>query len=258
MEILIGALVIAVFFTAVIALLRGERAWSGLTFFFLLFFLPLWALALWVPAVGPIWYGIAWLDLMVIATLLTVLLSATSSRSDYRNKLMSTREPANSDQHSTTMSRYSAAYWAFVILMIVAILFGTARSGFAAAGVTEIRQQQIEPAQPQTAVFVTTVKVAQGSGCWATLYDRNHFTGEQITVVDGVDLPEMNFDENQNWRGRVESIRVGPKAQLTLYGEPFWSDKDYVVKPGEQIAIMSNLPWDYVESLKLKCLPGGR
>lgn len=253
MELIIGALIIAVFFTALISLLQGEKAWAGLTFFFLLFFLPLWALALWVPAVGPVWYGIAWLDLMVFAVVLGLLLLSASPRGNYRNQLMETRNPSENDQHVTAMRRYSAAFWAFIALMIGAILFGSTRTGFAKADKLKAGSQQRQEQEVEPAVIVTTVAVARGTGCWATLYDKNHFQGDKITLFDGVDLPEMKFSDGENWRGRVESLQVGPKAELTLFGEPFWTDQDYIVKPGAQVAIMSNLPWDYVESLKLRC-----
>lgn len=93
----------------------------------------------------------------------------------------------------------------------------------------------------------TSFEDARATGCWATLFNLGDYQGEQITVYDGSDLPEMNI--------KVKSIMVGPKARLILYGRTFWKDRDYTIAPATRVRSVETLPWNSVRSLKLSCVP---
>lgn len=117
-----------------------------------------------------------------------------------------------------------------------------------------VKQNQ-EQGNEEPVIVVTTVATATATGCWATFFDENDYKGEQITLYDGIDLPEMKFADGTNWVGRVKSIQTGPNASLTLYGEELWVDKDFKVQPGSRIANFTKMPWNYVESVKMTCTP---
>lgn len=247
MEFVLGALVIAALFTLLIAFgYEGERTWPGLGLFFLILFLPIWALALWIPAVGPLWYGVAWLDYIAFALILTFFILAISPNK-YRNRhferdMTSMSSSDRNYGNEATLRSYSFAFWAFVVFMILAILMGSAAA----------QEEKADGERP--VVVISTFDTAQGTGCWATLYDRPGYEGREITLYDGVDLPEMEVGET-DWTGKVKSIITGPKARLILYGEEFWSDRDYTVLPSTRVRSMKTLPWNEVESLKLQCVP---
>lgn len=116
-----------------------------------------------------------------------------------------------------------------------------------------IASEKQEAGEP--VIVVTSYELSQGTGCYATLFQEPGFRGKQITVFDGVDIPEMKFSDGSNWTGKVKSIIVGPKARLILYGQTFWKDRDYTIAPSTRIQSIETYPWNDVESLQLKCVP---
>lgn len=129
MEVFMGVLFIALLFTAAVSFgFRGERQWGALAAFFIILFLPIWALAIWVPVVGPILYGIAWLDILFFALVFTFLIMAISPDRDKRSRNKDT-EISNYQVSgdTSTATKYGVAFWAFLVFIIFAIFLGSAR-----------------------------------------------------------------------------------------------------------------------------------
>lgn len=128
MEIFFGVLFIALIVTAIVSYgHRKERGFGALSMFFLLIFFPVWALALWIPAIGPVFYGIAWAEFIFFALVITFLILAVSSPTDDINRGTSVSGGVTTRDESAARS-YSAAFWAFIAFMIVAVVLGANRT----------------------------------------------------------------------------------------------------------------------------------
>lgn len=112
----------------------------------------------------------------------------------------------------------------------------------------------IEKSNPM--VFVMTYySLATESGCFATFYASKDFRGERLTIAGNNSLRDIEFDlKPYRLGGYPESVEVGPRAILELYGNENFTDLDYKLKPGEKVSDLKNKPfWDNIESLILKC-----
>lgn len=128
MEIFFGVFFIALLVTAIVSFAyRSERSFSALSMFFLLIFFPVWALALWIPAVGPVYYGVAWAEFIFFALIVTFLILAVSSPNHDINKGSLPKSTVATKDESAVRS-YSAAFWAFIAFMIVAVVLGANRT----------------------------------------------------------------------------------------------------------------------------------
>ncbi len=105
------------------------------------------------------------------------------------------------------------------------------------------------------AVTVTTITLAESTGCWAKIYDGHNFEGRTLTLVGEQSLPNLEFGVGMDWEGDIDSIEVGPKASLTLFEDERYADKKRDLKPGEKVAdLHKNIFSEGVESMKLACL----
>jgi hypothetical protein len=128
MEIFFGVFFIALLVTAIVSFAyRSERSFGALSMFFLLIFFPVWALALWIPAVGPVYYGVAWAEFIFFALIVTFLILAVSSPNHDINKGSLPKSTVATKDESAVRS-YSAAFWAFIAFMIVAVVLGANRT----------------------------------------------------------------------------------------------------------------------------------
>jgi hypothetical protein len=115
---------------------------------------------------------------------------------------------------------------------------------------------QVEPLTKEgPIIMVTTSEVALSNGCWAFLYDQNRLQGERILVYSAVEFPNLRFSPRENWSARVNSIEVGPKARLKLYGAENWEEREHVLGPRSKLENMNQIPMALVSSLKMLCLP---
>jgi hypothetical protein len=127
MEVFMGAFFIALVLTALIAFgFEKERDLFSLGMFFMLIFFPIWAMAIWIPATGPVWQGIPWVEFIFIAIIMALFilaLSPPSNRSNSENIEFVTKN------NESTIRTYSAVYWVFLGLMVVVIILGFNRPG---------------------------------------------------------------------------------------------------------------------------------
>lgn len=106
----------------------------------------------------------------------------------------------------------------------------------------------------QPVLVLTTIEVPQSSGCWATIYDGLNFQGRSLTLMGANQLNNLLLSDGTNWEGQIDSLIVGPKAQLTLYGNENYKDTDHVFGANTKTADLEKLPiGDDIESLKIAC-----
>ena len=127
------SVIYVVFVAIVISLLFaygfGRRGpWGSVWVFFLILFLGIWAASLWVTPIGPLWYGIAWIDVFVIGLLLAFLIAAVTevgSRERQREKQGNEKVMiSESRRKSSGIAFLGVFFWLFVVGAIVVIIAG--------------------------------------------------------------------------------------------------------------------------------------
>lgn len=76
-------------------------------------------------------------------------------------------------------------------------------------------------------VFVVMVFLVLGSnvyagdkGCWAEFFDGSQYTGKHFLLEGPAQLKDLNNVNGENWNLRIDSIKVGPKAKVTVFENP--------------------------------------
>jgi hypothetical protein len=77
-------------------------------------------------------------------------------------------------------------------------------------------------------VFVVMVLLlAQGSnvyakdkGCWADFFEGIQYSGKHFLVEGPAQLENLNNVNGENWDLRIDSLKTGPKAKVTVFENP--------------------------------------
>lgn len=93
------------------------------------------------------------------------------------------------------------------------------------------------------------------SGCWARIYDRENFSGENLTLAGPISLADMTGPFGINWDDRVKSIETGPAATVTVYDNENYRDLVAQFKPGQRVTDVSKRMgfFDEFASVKVDC-----
>jgi hypothetical protein len=65
-----------------------------------------------------------------------------------------------------------------------------------------------------------------GGDCWLEIYDQNGFEGNKVKIEGPADLPSLAKLNGENWGNRIDSLAVGPKAQVWAFRQENFKD-DY-------------------------------
>lgn len=129
---LVYVIFIALIFSLIFAALRNHGPWNNFWLFLIVMFLGLFAVSLWFPPVGPVWYGIAWLDLLLVGLVLALLLGAAGEsrdRSYIRNEKGEVDIVAESKRESGAMTLAGILFWVFILALVISIVVGIMRRG---------------------------------------------------------------------------------------------------------------------------------
>ena len=76
-------------------------------------------------------------------------------------------------------------------------------------------------------VFVVMVLLGQGSnayakdkGCWADFFEGTQYAGKHFLLEGPAELENLKNVNGENWDLRIDSIKVGPKATVTVFENP--------------------------------------
>lgn len=69
-------------------------------------------------------------------------------------------------------------------------------------------------------------QVWAGGDCWLEVYDQNGFQGKKARIEGPADLPSLARLNGENWGNRIDSLAVGPKAQVWAFRQENFQD-DY-------------------------------
>ncbi len=133
-------------------------------------------------------------------------------------------------------------------------------SAVLASGEAKDEPQSRSDSQSQAEVIMLLVPVdmerdATRSGCWARMYSKNLYLGEVYTVVGPTSMSSMDGRFGGSFGSMVNSIKVGPKARLTLYDNEAFNDRNVTVTSNQQVPDLDEKlgMFDKIASLKLTC-----
>ena len=64
----------------------------------------------------------------------------------------------------------------------------------------------------------------QAGDCWLDIYDEPGLQGNKVHIQGPRDLPNLRSLEGANWADRIDSVQVGPKAQVYAYRQEEFRD----------------------------------
>ena len=69
-------------------------------------------------------------------------------------------------------------------------------------------------------LFYTDANVmAKDKDCWVDFFEGAQYTGKQFQLTDSAQLANLDAVNGENWTGRISSLKVGPKATVTVYDD---------------------------------------
>lgn len=71
-------------------------------------------------------------------------------------------------------------------------------------------------------VLLGTVSAAYADdeNCWADFFQESQYAGDHFRLDGPVQLENMRDVQGQNWESRIDSLKVGPKAKVTVFENP--------------------------------------
>lgn len=101
----------------------------------------------------------------------------------------------------------------------------------------------------------TQVNQALASGCWVTFYGKREFKGESVTLLGPVELSGFDKSAGRQFKRELDSLAVGPKANLTVFEHQMFKDRYVQFGPGsKEGGLIHRLGFGgRVQSLKLNC-----
>jgi hypothetical protein len=58
---------------------------------------------------------------------------------------------------------------------------------------------------------------ARAGECWVDVYDKTNYEGEHQRLLGPAKLPSLKAVNGEDWSNRIDSLIVGPEAELWLY-----------------------------------------
>lgn len=75
----------------------------------------------------------------------------------------------------------------------------------------------------KSAVLMTIVlgasstSYAKDKDCWAEFFEKSQYGGDHFRLEGPIKLDNLHSVQGKNWEKRVDSLKVGPKAKVTVY-----------------------------------------
>lgn len=73
--------------------------------------------------------------------------------------------------------------------------------------------------------FATSTGLAAVGGCWADLYDKPDFKGAHVRLEGSQELPKLKNLNGADWSNRIESLVIGPEAELVAYKQADYNEE---------------------------------
>jgi hypothetical protein len=93
-------------------------------------------------------------------------------------------------------------------------------------------------------------------GCWVRLFDGTNFKGrDELTIAGPIQMQSLTMPSGIKWSRRADSLIVGPKATVQVYGGALFKDKNLTFKADEKVpSLRKELGFLHsIDSLKITC-----
>ena len=70
------------------------------------------------------------------------------------------------------------------------------------------------------AMILASSAHAADKGCWADFFEHSEYDGKHVLLQGPTQLENLNKIDGEDWNLRIHSLKVGPKAKVTLYQNP--------------------------------------
>ncbi|MEQ1558038.1 MAG: beta/gamma crystallin domain-containing protein [Methyloglobulus sp.] len=67
---------------------------------------------------------------------------------------------------------------------------------------------------------LTSTTYAVDKECWADFFEHADYAGKHLFIEGSTQLENLNKVNGDDWNQRIHSIKVGPKAKVTVYQNP--------------------------------------
>ncbi|MDX1667309.1 MAG: hypothetical protein R3350_08770 [Saprospiraceae bacterium] len=123
------AFFIAVILALLFSTILGNRGpWNNFWILLLILFLIMWGASLWFNPVGPMWYGVAWLDLVFIGLIVALLLAAAGEANARGGTKIAESEEVDltreAKQDRAAITMFGIFFWLFVAALTATIVVG--------------------------------------------------------------------------------------------------------------------------------------
>lgn len=61
---------------------------------------------------------------------------------------------------------------------------------------------------------------AEEKECWVNFFEHAQYAGKRLYIEDPAQLENLNKVNGEDWNLRIHSIKVGPKAKVTVFQNP--------------------------------------
>ncbi|MEJ1238079.1 hypothetical protein WBG78_08120 [Chryseolinea sp. T2] len=132
--IIMAAIGLSLIMTVAVLLMGSRGPWGSFWTLFVVLFLALWVTGLYVTPIGPVYWGVAWMPMILAGIILAILLIigipklATIRRirnGRLRNKSREAYSNDNEEKRTiATRITLGAFFWILVLLLSVAIVVG--------------------------------------------------------------------------------------------------------------------------------------
>jgi hypothetical protein len=108
------------------------------------------------------------------------------------------------------------------------------------------------PAYAAADVELKTVDKA----CWAEIFEDTDFdkNDPHIAIQGPAEISTLKDFSGRNWNNEIQSIIVGPNAQIKAYSDKDFKGTELVLTPNKRANDLSKLNMgDEIESMKISC-----
>jgi hypothetical protein len=108
------------------------------------------------------------------------------------------------------------------------------------------------PAYAAADVELKTVDKA----CWAEIFEDTDFdkNDPHIAIQGPAEISTLKDFSGRNWNNKIQSIIVGPNAQIKAYSDKDFKGTELVLTPNKRANDLSKLNMgDEIESMKISC-----
>lgn len=94
------------------------------------------------------------------------------------------------------------------------------------------------------------------SDCWVKVYESDNYrdTGSSATIRGPIDLATLENLEGKDWDDSIESLEVGPDAELQVWKSANYSGTALTFQPNQRVENLAKINFaDQIGSLKVVC-----